>query len=341
MAQEATQARRVNRRVAVIALLGGLWAVLKLLESSARVENRLVRCGEQLVTETTNPFQHVTVVAPTEGAVKNLLFRYEPPPQVLSDEEEEDDDEEEEGLLSLKVVQGSSTTAPEDLDVGAFVMQRVCVRRGSSVHFDVTSQDDSSSPRKATVFVFDCAKHMGAFTDPRHNFTQRRGALLRAVVGCNAPGGTLEADDALFESRTSNFIDLCVAVRNNVATSTSAGGSLVGSVLHGAQLHVRAVFARTSTEGASARCDSARCNFSASAPPGVRAGNLVVITELSRECQQPDEEGVRVDVLVWYAPWVHAAAFCGTALLAYVVLDVLLPAMFHLKHKHEDSTKSD
>lgn len=356
--------RWVNGRAAGIAALVGLWAVLELMKTGSVVEHRALRCGEQLATAAHNRLQRITVVAEGGAPVATHVFHREPAPL---DPEDADTSSSSTAAVDADadtvVVHGSHTTAAADLAVGAHVVERVCVRRGSRVHYRATA---AAPARRVSVFVFDCAAHNGDFANPRLNFTRRRGALVRTVVPCGTPGVFAATDDALFAARPGSFVDLCVAVRNNVAVpaaaaavdasqnnasqssnasqnasqsnnASRAAGAMrrrVGAVLPGVQLHVAGDFVQSDVRGAAATCDARVCEYRALHAP---EGRLVALTQVRGRCA--DGDVAVVSTFVWYSPWVHGAAAVVAAAVAYVLLAVVVPSAFHLveknKPKHE------
>ena len=354
--------RWLNGRAAGIAALVGLWAVLELMKTGSVVEHRAVRCGEQLATAAHNRLQRITVVAEAGAPTATHLFHREPAP--LDPEDATPDtttttsssSNNNNAVLDTDadavVVRGSHATAAEDLAVGAHVLQRVCVRRGSRVHYRATT---AAPARRLSLFVFDCAAHLGDFANPRLNFTRRRGALVRTVVPSGTPAVFAATDDTLFAtSPGSSFVDLCIAARNNVVATTNASlnasqnassargwavlrgarGAGAGAVLPGVRLHVGGDFVQSDVRDAAATCVARVCEYQALHAP---EGRLVALTQVRGRCA--DGDVAVVSTFVWYSPWVHAAAAVGAACVAYVLLAVVVPSAFHLveknKPKHE------
>ena len=323
--------RGFNARAGLIAVLVGVWACLQIMGSGREVHERVLRCGEQLVTRATNVLQHVTVSAAAKAKIESVVFYDEPTVLFASADatdgqrNHDDDDDVFEGIAETEpvVVEGSFATAAEDLEVGSYVLQRIYVRKGSKITYKATSKE---SDRKLTMFVFDCEAHFGDFANPRQNFTRSRGALVRDVVMTGVPC-VLTVDEALFAGRESSFTDLCIAATNNVASGT-VDGALVGAVLPGLSLSVDVDFVRSDLQGSSLLCDDAQCEYDAFHAP---EGSLYVVTQMKENCV-PGKAAV-VSVAVWYAPYVYCLAFALAAAVAYALLDLVLPSIFHLVEK--------
>ena len=363
-AVQGTRPRALNGRAAGIAVLVGLWVVLQLMQSGGVVEHRALRCGEQLATAAHNPLQRITVVA--EGGTPIVTHLFHTPPPLLDPSDIDNDNfgngfsndgisqgerEEDEMDQDTVFVHGSATTPAVDLGVGAHVMQRVCVRRGSRVHYRA---ECAAPARRVTVVVFDCAAHLGAFADPRTDFTRRRGALARSVVPCGTPATFAATDTALAAAHPGAFVDLCVAARNNVVaepqnasevqgnasdprtnSSNSSGRGWrqpprEGAVLPGVRLHVGAAFVQSDVRAPLETCTEHVCEHHALHAPG---GQLLALTQLRGRCT--DGDVAVVSTFVWYAPWVHAVAALAAAAAAYALLAIIVPSAFHLVEKNK------
>jgi len=326
-----------NMRAGVIAILVGLWACLQVMGSGREAHERILRCGEQLVTRATNVLQHVTISTSSNSKIQSVLFYDEPSvllasadttedqknPQKANDD---DDDDMFEGVVTEVepvVVSGSFATAAMDLEIGSYVLQKVYVRKGSKITYKATSTE---SDRKLTMFVFDCDAHFGDFANPRKNFTRSRGALVRDVV-LTGTSNVFDVDETVFAGRVNNFVDICIAATNNVASGT-VDGVLVGAVLPGLSLSVDVDFVRSDLQGSSLLCADSECEYDAFHAP---EGSLYVLTQMKDNCVPG--KAVAVTVAVWYAPYVYCIAFVLAAAIAYSLLDIVLPSIFHLVEK--------
>ena len=338
----------VNWFALIIALLVGGWVCLQIMNSGVESIQRPVRCGEQLMTVATNPFQRISVISPESGSsqIETYFFHKEPRALYVDSEDAEelpdiahlteetknsDDDEdiendefdeyEDSGFV---VVEGLSVTKATDLPVGYFSMQHVCVRRGTKLTYKVVS---ALKEQKISIFIFDYVKHFGDFVDPKHNFTEARGALLRKVV-LTGESGVFTVDDSLFEGSNGNFIDLCIAARNNVAQKTAKDGTLIGGFINSVRLIVRVGFVRSDLTESVAQCADSECEYSALNAPD---GSVFALTQLKGRCA-PRKSTV-VTVSVWYAWYVYCVSFSATFAFTYAMLAFVLPSMLHLVEK--------